>query len=138
MLNIKLLGRKKQTQTIRALVKYLEQIMLGDYTNEIDFLGQADRWLFEKCQNKKMGLVQGGYIGTRTIHDKPVIVEDLLGESYIPYDEDKLCAIYIPGDEILKRTKYEWFTRMSIKQVLTSGVQISKYILLSQRIEESK
>ena len=130
--DIRLLGCKKQTRVIKSLVSYLDKKNLSEFTSESDFLGQSNRWLFEKCQNKEMGLVKGNYIGTRTIHDKPVFIDDLLGESYIPYEKSKLCAIYIPGDEILKRTKYEWFARLSPEQVLKSGLLISKYILMSQ------
>ena len=130
--SVKVLGCKKQARLMKSLVQYLDKLMAIDYTSEMDFLGQANRWLFEKCQKKEMGLVNGLYIGTRTIHDKPVLIDDLLGESYIPYSNKKLCAIYIPRNEILKRTKYEWFARMSVKQVLSSGVSISKYFLISQ------
>ena len=79
-----------------------------------------------------MTLVPGNYIGTRTLYDRPVLIDDLLGESFINYDNKKLCAIYIPADEILRRTKFEWFARMSVKQVLLSSSFIAKYILLSQ------
>ena len=130
--NIKILGCRKQTPLIQNLVKYLEKLMFNDYTSEMDFLGQANRWLFQKCQNKQMGLVSGAYIGTRTMHDKPVLIDELLAESYISYNEKKLCAIYIPEKEILNRTKFEWFVRMSPKQVLSSGLLIAKYILMSQ------
>lgn len=130
--DIRVLGCKKQTNLIKKLIDFLDNRNLSNFTMEPDFLGEANRWLFEKCQNKQMGLVSGAYIGTRTLYDKPVLIDELLGESYIPYDKKKLCAIYIPGDEILKRTKYEWFARMSLEQVLSSGVVAAKYILLSQ------
>ena len=65
------------------------------------------------------------------MYDKPVLIDDLLGESHIDYDTKKLCAIYIPADEVLRRTKYEWFARMSVEQVLVSGSMIAKYLLLS-------
>ena len=129
--DMRVLGCKKQTPLIKSFVDFLDQRNMGDFTSEPDFLGQANRWLFEKCQNKEMGLIPGNYIGTRTLYDKPVLIDDLLSESYIDFDTNKLCAIYIPADEVLRRTKYEWFARMSIKQVLLSGSLIAKYLLLS-------
>ena len=129
--DIRVLGCKKQTQIIKSFVDFLDHRNMGDFTSEPDFLGQANRWLFEKCQNKEVGLVPGNYIGTRTLYDKPVLIDDLLSEGYIDFDTKKLCAIYIPADEILRRTKYEWFARMSVDQVLLSGSLIAKYLLLS-------
>ena len=128
----RILGCKKQTPLIKSFISFLDQTNLSNFTNEGDFLGQSNRWLFEKCQNKQMTLVPGNYIGTRTLYDRPVLIDDLLGESFINYDNKKLCAIYIPADEILRRTKFEWFARMSVKQVLLSSSFIAKYILLSQ------
>ena len=40
-------------------------------------------------------------------------------------------GILIPSDEILKRRKYEWFSRLSHKQVLQSNTIIGNYLLLS-------
>ena len=110
----------------------LEKLVTNDYTNEMDFLGQVDRWLFEQCQNKKMSLAGGEVIGTKTCKDKPVYIDCLLGTSYISFDTDEMRALYIPGDEILKRTKYQWFARLSKEQVLKSDTIIGKYLLISQ------
>jgi hypothetical protein len=40
-------------------------------------------------------------------------------------------GIYIPADEILSRKNYEWFARLSCKQVLECNSIICKYILLA-------
>ena len=37
-------------------------------------------------------------------------------------------------EEILSRTKYQWFARLSKKQVLTANTQISKYMIISHGI----
>jgi len=129
--DMRVLGCKKQTPLIKSFVDFLDQRNMSDFTEEADFLGQPNRWLFEKCQNKEIGLVPGNYIGTRTLYDKPVLVDDLLSESFIDFDTKKMRAIYIPADEILRRTKYGWFARMSVEQVLVSGSVIAKYLLLS-------
>ena len=113
--DMRVLGCKKQTPLIKAFIAFLDKQSMGNFTSEPNFLGRANRWLFEKCQNKEMGLVAGNYIGTRTLYDKPVLIDDLLADSYIDYDTKKLCAIYIPADEVLRRTKYEWFARMSVE-----------------------
>jgi len=40
-------------------------------------------------------------------------------------------GILIPANEILMRRNYEWFARMSTKQVLESDTILGNYILLS-------
>lgn len=40
-------------------------------------------------------------------------------------------GIYIPAADILNRRHYEWFSRLSEKQVLESDTIIGKYLLLS-------
>ena len=126
------IGCRKRAPIIKKLIDYLEKLNTDDYTNEMDFLGQVDRWLFEQCQNKKMSLAGGEVIGTKTCKDKPVYIDCLLGTSYISFDTDEMRALYIPGDEILKRTKYQWFARLSKEQVLKSDTIIGKYLLISQ------
>ena len=40
-------------------------------------------------------------------------------------------GILIPADEVLKRRKYEWFARLSQKQVLESNSIIGNYLLVN-------
>ena len=41
-----------------------------------------------------------------------------------------LYGILIPADELISRRKYEWFVRMSERQVLESNTIIGNYILV--------
>ena len=67
------------------------------------------------------------------MEDEPIIVDDLLSNNYLDIYASAY-GIYIPADEILKRTKYEWFARLSQRQVLESKVIICKYILLANTV----
>jgi hypothetical protein len=58
-------------------------------------------------------------------------VDELLGTTPIAYPESCLYGIYIPQDEVLQRSKYNWFARMSIEQILKSQLMIAKYMLAS-------
>ena len=42
-----------------------------------------------------------------------------------------LTCIVLPDDEILKRHKYNWFARLSHRQVLGGEFQVSKFMILS-------
>ncbi len=128
---IKMLGCERKNSTMLELVKYLEVLALSDYTSEVDFLGEADRWLYDKTSKHKITLIDGKAMGIKTICGKPVYINDLLSDKYINFDKRVLTGIYIPCDELLKRTNYQWFTRLSQEQVLAADTLISRYILLS-------
>ena len=64
------------------------------------------KWIFSdkpivgylsNVKGNKIGIIGGDKIGTKSIHNKPVYIEDLLGNTYIPYNDASLHAIYIPA-----------------------------------------
>jgi hypothetical protein len=71
-------------------------------------------------------VIDGKMIGAKTNSDEQVLMEDLL--SYSPIDfYKKMYGIYIPAHEILHRTNYEWFARLSEKQIMKSNLTLCKY-----------
>ena len=54
-----------------------------------------------------------------------------MGSTYIRMPKN-MIGLYIPADEILKRTNYQWFARLSPEQIVESNILISKYLMLSQ------
>ena len=88
---------------MKELVKYLEVLALADYTSEIDFLGEADRWLYKQTSTHRMTLIDGKVFGAKTICGKAVNIEELISDSLPEFDNRILVGIYIPADEILKR-----------------------------------
>lgn len=128
--DVRFLGCKQGSKSMKELIQNLELLNSTDYTSEMDFLGQANRHLYRLVHEGKATCLDGKNIGIKTETNRPVLIENLLGKSYINYDEKKLHAIYLPHDELLKRTKYEWFSRSSVKQILESNMIISKYFSL--------
>ena len=58
-------------------------------------------------------------------------LRDLLGNTYISFDCNNV-GIYIPEKDIIRRTAYQWFARLSEKQVLESDTILGKHLLISQ------
>ena len=54
----------------------------------------------------------------------------LISDSEIDIDKSAY-GVYIPQNEILRRTNFQWFARQSPEQVLESNTMIGKYLLLS-------
>ena len=128
---MKIIGCKKRNPIMKELVKYLEVLALADYTSEIDFLGEADRWLYKQTSTHRMTLIDGKVFGAKTICGKAVNIEELISDSLPEFDNRILVGIYIPADEILKRTNYKWFARLSEKQALSANTLVSKHLLIS-------
>jgi hypothetical protein len=123
--NVRMMGAEKKNTTIHQLVEYQEYLFL-DKTAQSDFVDNVNLW----C-NRNATIVDGKYIGIKKISGQPVTVDELLGTSSIEYPDSSLYGIYIPQDEVLKRSKYNWFARMSIEQILKSQLMIAHYMLAS-------
>lgn len=128
--NAHFMGAKKENETMREFISFMERTISSDFTAQSQFLGDFDRWCNSKINKNKMRLISGIEVGTRTIDDEPVTVETLLGEDYIKF-YGKMYGIWIPDRMILKRNKYEWFARMSPDQIFKSHFILAKYFVLA-------
>lgn len=121
------MGCKKKCPVMKELINYLEVLCSRDHTYESYFLGDINNKCNTLVSEGKMELINGKMIGIINKYNKPIIVEDLLGSLDIDYDEN-LQGILIPDTDILSRSKYQWFSRLSIKQVYEANTVISKYM----------
>ena len=148
----KMIGCRKNDPLMKEYTDYLEQLVSTDYTNDMDFTGEPSRWWIKKLVNKpanncallddnqvaqketlpvskyKASIIPAEELGAKTTTNMPVLIEELLGDVDIRLSPTS-AGIYIPDQEILKRTKYQWFARLSPTQVLESNTLIGKYIL---------
>ena len=128
--NMGLMGAEKENDIVRQLIDFMERIISTDYTSQPHFLGDFNRWCQSKIESNKIYLINGNELGVKTLDGDPVTVEQLLGDDYINYYRD-MYGIWIPWESILKRTKYNWFVRMSPEQILNSNFILAKYMLLA-------
>ena len=128
--NFSFCGAPKECEQVQQLCEFIQRTISNDYTAESHFLGEIDKWCNERIHKKQINLIDGVEIGTKTINDKQVILDDLMSNHYLDLYQGTY-GILIPAEELLNRRKYEWFTRLSEKQVLESDIIIGNYILLS-------
>jgi hypothetical protein len=76
-------------------------------------------------------LIDGIYIGIKTVDGKPVLLEHLMEEKPLELCSVRTFGVYIPGCEILERTKYQWFAVMSAKEIFKTNMIITKYLIAS-------
>ena len=124
------IGAKKNNEQLKEFIDYMQRLISGDYTAQIDFLGNFDKWANKNVNNKRINLIPGTNVGTKTLDNSPVLVDDLLGEDYMKL-YDGMYGIWIPAKAILKRRNYEWFTRLSDEQIFQSKFILAKYFVLA-------
>lgn len=130
--DVSFLGCKRHSPVMKRIISFLKTLNSTDYTSESDFLGQANRYLYKECKDKQMTLVGGATIGTRTASGTPVMLEDLMGNSFMELDDEKLVALYIPAREVLNRKRWQWFARLSEIQLRDCNNMAAKYLLIAQ------
>ena len=128
--SISFCGAPKETKLVLQLIDFIQRTISTDFTAESKFLGSFDRWCEARIKNRQINKVDGSKIGIKTVDDAPIKIEDLMSNHYLKlYPET--YGILIPSDEILNRVHYQWFARMSQKQVIESDTIIGNYLLLS-------
>jgi hypothetical protein len=128
--NLNFYGAPKECPEVLELNHFIQQVISTDYTSESKFLGQFNRWCYQNIKLGKINMIDGYEIGTKTIEGKQIVIDDLLSNNYLKINPNTY-GILIPSDEILKRRKFEWFARLSEKQVLQSDTIIGNYLLIS-------
>ena len=126
----KIMGCKSDCELMGKYVNFLERTVSEDYTNEMEFTGETDNWLYDQVKQKNIMPLDAIYFGTKLMDNKPVLIDNLLDD-----DDDfnlpcSAYGLYIPSNEILKRTNFQWFARLSAEQVLESNTVIARQLLL--------
>ena len=124
------MGCKRNNKIMKEFLTYLETMISDDFTSESDFKDSACKYLSNLTNEKKITMMDGKMIGIKDINDKKVSLEDLFNTHYIEFPEE-FYGIYIPDKELTKRTNYNWFLKLNVKQLLESDMIISKYMLTS-------
>jgi hypothetical protein len=123
-------GAPKECKTVAEMCNYIQAVASNDHTAESKFLGLYDNWCMQQIANGKMNLVPGIEIGTRTLDDKQIILDDLMSNQYLELYKETY-GILIPAKEMSNRLQYGWFVRSSPRQVIESDTIIGNYLLIS-------
>jgi hypothetical protein len=122
------MGAPKNDETVKALVQYMKtRIQTPHFSSERDFLGEMEYWCLDCVDRGSMNLVGGEIVGIKTTKKKAIVLENLMEEEYLALSSE-CVGVYIPEDEILARTKYQWFAVMPTRQILESNFILSKYL----------
>jgi hypothetical protein len=123
------MGALKENAVLLEFIGYLKGIIETDYTFGNKITGKLAEWLHHQIAQGKVNLIRGYEVGVMKKDETPVLVDDLLNMSYINMDLESAYGVWVPSREILRRTNYQWFARMSEEQVLLSNVMLGKYLV---------
>ena len=129
--NTKFMGCQQGCSTMSQYINYLEINTSSDFTAESHFTGAFQRWCFEKISKGELNMIPADLLGGMDSDGKPVTLDRLMSNHFINLSE-KVQGLYLPADEILKRTAFQWFARLSAKQALESNTTIGKYLLINR------
>ena len=125
------MGCQKGCPRMFDYIGYLEINTSTDFTEESRFMGAYGRWCYDKIQKGEMNMIPADMLGARDATGKTVTLDILMSNNFLNLSE-RVQGLYIPADEILKRTAYQWFARLSAKQALESNTTIGKYLLINR------
>lgn len=128
--NVCFCGAPKECHMVAELCNYIQLISSRDQSADVKFLGEYDRWIMDRIERGQINMIEGVEIGTRTVDDKQIIIDDLMSNNYLDLYKGTY-GILIPANELLNRIQFGWFVRMSPRQVLESDTIIGNYLLLS-------
>jgi hypothetical protein len=123
----KFMGAEKENPIIFDAIKYIERLISDDQSSQPLVSDVINSWFIQQYIAKRdIELVSGRKIGTKLTNDKPLGLEELFAS-----DNENLpnagYGILIPSDEVLIRKNYQWFARMSEKDILDSDMVVSNY-----------
>ena len=124
-----MMGCRKNCASMDEYIHFLTILTSSDYTDESNFLGQEKIWFL--TNKDKINIIPPKFIGAMDERGKIISIEQLMGNIFINIDR-RAFGIYIPDQEILRRTKYNWFARMNAKQVMESDTLIGKLLIINQ------
>lgn len=118
---------KKENSTIQEILHFIKKgCDKPHFSSEDEFRGELQNHCL-LVKSKRLRLVGGEIIGVKTAKKQRILLDDLMEEKEIELNS-KCCGIYIPSDEILNRTKFQWFALLSSQQIFESKSFLSKYL----------
>ena len=128
MVSRRFFGAQKECPVIDEYINYLQSLISSDFTNESVFNGSQDRWLEDKVRCGKITKIPASQLGQQDVTGKPIVLDRLLTSSYIDLLPERV-GVYIPADEVLKRTDYQSFAYLSAREVMGDDSVAGKLLL---------
>ena len=126
--NVSFIGCTKGSAVCKELIEEMGRIAASDNTDAVSFQGTPSRWLERASESGKVSIIPGDLVGVVDTAGSLLGLEEYLGQSDVKIRGGALGVMF-PGGDALKRLPYQWFVRMSPREVLGSNTFIGKLLL---------
>lgn len=126
------MGAYKGTPELAKLFQFIQQNIISAFTYSEPSSNKLEELLITEISNKNINLIPGYAVGTQNSKLQPITVDDLMSYTELSLHTD-VYGIWIPHKQILKRIKYQWFARLSERQLEQSQIIICKYLINAYR-----
>lgn len=122
------MGSPKNNSQLEEIIDHLiKECSKGHITHEKEFVSAKNNFLRNLIHNEKINLIDGHIIGIKSYRGEPILLDDLMEDKFLDISDD-CCGIYIPRDELLERTKHQWFVYLSKKEIMNTNIAIVRYL----------
>lgn len=123
-----IMGCKKNDSTVKEMVDLMKKSLSNPHFSSLmEFRGDVSQWCLRLIHEDKLNLVGGERVGVKTSTKKMITMENLFEDHPLELSPDAV-AVYIPGEELLLRAKYQWFAVLSRDEIVSSKVAIAEQI----------
>ena len=124
------IGSTKENEIIIKLLDQIYSKNMINYLNNSEFNNNINSICDNFVKNNRMSLFDATTIGAKKMNGAPTQLEDILGTT-LPNFSCEMLALYVPSKQLLKRTKYSWFSVLSIHEILASDIVFNKLLINS-------
>ena len=129
--NTRLMACRKDSQAMLEYCNHLKYLNSTNYTNSYEFNDLDNSWCKDMINRNMVYFISSKELGVQDENNNVINIDRLMSDRYIQLCNSAI-GLYIPADELLKRTAYNWFVYLTMENVLTSNTLVGKYLLLSQ------
>ena len=128
--SVNIMGAIKGSKSAKQMLEYTQIQISKDNTSEMDFVGNLDIKLFDMYKKNEINVMNAELFGIKDKMGKEILIDDLMSSLPIKLSDECYCLV-IPKDELLKRTKYNWFVRLNKNQIIKADNNISNFLVYS-------
>lgn len=126
------MGCKQGNLVMASYAKYLwERCRQPHFQTQVEFLADSNDWLLRAVESGDFALVDGTLLGVKTMQQTPVMLEDLFEEEPLDLSYE-IYGVFLPAEDILKRTKYMWLAYLSPEELYKNRSNVAKYLSLAR------
>lgn len=122
--NTGFMGAPKACNTILQFEEFLQRTISRDFTAQLDFMGDADRWCAQHLRGAAGMVVRGEEVGTAAADGSPICIEDLISDAPIQLAPNA-AGLWVPAEAILQRHLARWFVFLSPEEAMHSSAALS-------------